>query len=49
MSHDLARSVVLALIVGICGPALLAADDFSSDIVIELFTLDDSPVTEGDT
>ena len=49
MSHDLAKSVVLVLIVGICGPALLAADDFSSDIVIELFTLDDSPVTEGDT
>ena len=49
MTHDLARWVVLTLFVGMCGPSLLRADDFSSDIVIELFTLDDSPVIEGDT
>ena len=49
MTHDLARFVVLALCVGTCSPSLLGADDFSSDIVIELFTLDESPVTEGDT
>ena len=46
---SMARCVVLTLFVWICGFSVLKADDFSSDIVIELFALDDSPVTEGDT
>ena len=49
MTHDSARYLVLTLCVGLCGPSLLGADDFSSDIVIELLTLDESPVIEGDT
>ena len=49
MTHGVARVGVLALFVGICGPSPLAADEFSSDIVIEVFTLDDLPVTEGET
>ena len=37
------------MFVAICGSSVLQANDFSSDIAIELFTRDDSPVREGDT
>ena len=54
MNHNVAKCYVakffvLAIFLSIGGPSVLKADDFSSDIVIELFKPDNSPVTEGET
>ena len=48
-SHNSARCLVFATFFSICGPSVLNANDFSADIVIELFKSDNSPVTEGET
>ncbi len=48
MNHKSATCLVSVVFLSICGPSVLHANDFSADIVIELFKSDDSPVTEGE-
>ena len=48
MNHKLAECCVPVILI-ICGSSSLQAEDLSSDIVIELFNPDNSPVEEGTT
>lgn len=49
MRHTPPRHLLLVVLLGLHGCAVLQAEDFSSDIAIELFRPDNSPVLEGDT
>ena len=49
MRNRPSQYLLLAVLLGLGGSAVLQADDFSSDIAIELFRPDNSPVLEGDT
>jgi len=47
MNHNFSISAALAVCLTLCGPNPLRADDFSSNIVIELFDSNGVPVGEG--
>ena len=49
MRNTPSQYLLLAVLLSLRGSAVLQADDFSSDIAIELFRPDNSPVFEGDT
>ena len=49
MRHTPPRHLLLVVLLGLHGCVVLQAEDFSSDIAIELFRPDNSPVLEGDT
>ena len=49
MRNTSSHYLLLAVLPGLHGPAVLQAGGFSSDIAIELFRPNNSPVFEGDT
>ena len=48
MTHHLAAGLIVTLVPIMCGPSLLEAQDFDSNVVIELFHPDTSPVADGE-
>jgi len=49
MRHTPPQHLLVVVLLGLHGCAVLQAEDFSSDIAIELFRPDNTPVLEGDT
>ena len=46
MTHQLTTGLIVTLVPIMCGPSLLEAQDFDSNVVIELFHPDTSPVAD---